>query len=183
MQSSDDKRRQQKPAAATLTDQELFLSLVEAHQRMLLKVCWAYTRSSDDRDDLFQEILGRLWSAFGSFDRTRTFSTWMYRVALNVAIDCRRRRQRRDVSIQSLDEARDSPRPRDERKQDQLEELHELLEQYDDADRAILLLCLEGYSYREIGEVMGISESNVGTRLSRLKKSLRESVQGVEGVN
>ena len=162
-----------------LSDHECFLSLLESHQRLLLKVCWAYTSTSHDRDDLFQEIVGRLWAAFGKYDRNRKFSTWMYRVALNVAIDLRRRQQRWGRETGSLEDSRATipPAAEDSTKQEQLHELRELLEQQSDADRAILLLYLDGNSYREIGEVIGISASNVGTRLNRLKKSLRESVQ------
>ena len=162
--------------SAKPADQKLFLSLVETYERMLLKVCWAYTSTSHDRDDLFQEIVARLWAAFANYDRSRTFSTWMYRVALNVAIDFRRRRQRREIATRPLDPGHEPPDSQDESKQEQLQELRELLERQNEADRALLLLSLEGNSYREIAEVIGISESNVGTRLNRLKKSLRESV-------
>ncbi len=161
--------------------QDHFLSLVESHQRPLLKVCWAYGSTSHDHDDLWQEIVGRLWAAFGRYDRSRKFSTWMYRVALNVAIDFRRRQRRwKRESASSDDGGADFPvaAADDPTKRQQLRELRELLEQLSDADRAILLLYLEGHAYREIGEVIGISESNVGTRLNRLKKSLRQSVQG-----
>ena len=67
------------------SDHEHFLSLLEAHQRPLLKVCWAYGRTAHDRDDLLQEIVARLWAAFGRYDPGRKFSTWMFRVALNGA--------------------------------------------------------------------------------------------------
>jgi RNA polymerase sigma-70 factor (ECF subfamily) len=158
------------------SEQTTFLSLIDQHQRMLMKVCWAYTYTSHDRDDLFQEIVSRLWESFAHYDCNRPFSTWMYRVALNVAIDFRRRHQRRTTESLNRETGHDPPSPHDEPKQQQLEELRELLEQYTEADRAILLLTLEGNSYREIAEIIGITESNVGTRLSRLKKSLRESV-------
>jgi RNA polymerase sigma-70 factor (ECF subfamily) len=177
MPSPIEKQQPQRDTTAKLADQQTFLSLIDVYQRLLLKVCWAYTRTSHDRDDLFQEIVVRLWTAFGSYDRQRTFSTWMYRVALNVAIDFRRRRQRRGTESRSLEDTPDPASPQDESKQEQLRELHELLERQNEADRALLLLSLEGNSYREIAEVIGISESNVGTRLNRLRKSLRQSVQ------
>jgi RNA polymerase sigma-70 factor, ECF subfamily len=166
---------------AQSSDHEHFLSLLECHQRPLLKVCWAYGGTSHDRDDLLQEIVGQLWASFGKYDRERKFSTWMYRVALNVAIDFRRRRKRWGRETASLDdEAPASPGKSnvDATKRQQLGELRELLEQQSDADRAILLLYLEGHSYREIGDVLGMTESNVGTRINRLKNSLRQSVQG-----
>ena len=171
-----DARRGTASVKATAKDHEEFLALIESHQRLLWKVCWAYTFSAHDRDDLFQEIVGRLWSAFARYDRERTFATWMYRVALNVAIDfCRRKR--RSTRIESLDEASDVASPDDATKREQLRELRELLDGQSEANRAILLLYLEGHSHREIGEVLGMSESNVGTRLSRLKKSLRQSAK------
>lgn len=162
------------------SDHEHFLSLLESHQRPLLKVCWAYGRTSHDRDDLLQEIVGRLWAAFGAYDRSRKFSTWMFRVALNVAIDFRRSQRRWGRETVSLDDGGDTvpdAATDDAAKRQQLRELRELLEQQSDEDRPLLLLYLEGHSYREIGDVLGISESNVGTRLNRLKNSLRQSVQ------
>jgi len=150
----------------------------------LFKICWAYGSTSHDRDDLFQEIVGQLWTSFAKYDRSRKFSTWMFRVALNVAIDFRRRQQRQGRETATLDDralAGPARATHDATKQEQLRELTELLERQSDADRAILLLFLEGHSYREIGEVLGTSESNVGTRLNRLKTSLRQSVQAEPG--
>jgi RNA polymerase sigma-70 factor, ECF subfamily len=167
-------------AAPAPSEHEQFLSLLESHQRALFKICWAYGRTSHDRDDLFQEIVGQLWMSFARYDRARKFSTWMFRVALNVAIDFRRRQQRavRETAALDRNEAEVSAgSPDDVLKAEQLRELRELLEQQSEADRAILLLHLEGHSHREIAEVLGTSESNVGTRLHRVKASLRQSVQ------
>lgn len=161
-----------------------FIRLLETHQRALHKVCWVYGRNSHDRDDLFQEIVGQLWSSFARYDSQRTFSTWMYRVALNVAIDHQRRLNRRGTLSTTVEfnEELGIVSSHEEARQSQLVELRELLDQQSDADRALLLLYLEGHSHREIGEVLGISESNVSTRLNRLKQSMRQSVQQtVEG--
>lgn len=154
--------------------------MLESHQRALHKVCWVYGKSSHDRDDLFQEIISQLWRSFGKYDRQRSFSTWMYRIALNVAIDFQRRQRRRSGEIQHLGSGQtDVPDAThdDAAKIEQQHELRELLETLDDADRALLVLYLEGHSLREIGDVLGINESNVSTRLYRLKKSLRQSVE------
>ena len=155
-----------------------FLALLDEYRRPLAKVCWAYGRTQHDRDDLFQDIVARLWASFASYDPNRSFLTWMYRVALNVAIDHRRRRQRWSREGVRFDEtaipSTNSDRP------DQLNDLRELLDRQNDADRALLLLYLEGHSYREIGDILGMSESNVGTRLNRLKQSMRESAQTPE---
>lgn len=161
-------------------DHDRFLSLLETHQRPLLKVCWAYAGSSHDRDDLLQEIVGRLWSAFETYDPSRTFMTWMYRVALNVAIDFQRRRRRWGRTT-NLGEADTSLPAATTDETEQSQQLRELLDGQSAADRAILLLYLEGHSYREIGDVLGISESNVGTRLNRLRNSLRQSARRAAG--
>jgi len=159
---------------------ESFLALLESHRRALLKVCWAYGRSSHDRDDLLQEIVGRLWGALKTYDRNRPFPTWMFRVALNVAIDFRRRQRRwgrESASLEVGESATSTPACSNEAKRDELLDLHDLLEQQSEADRPLLLLHLEGHSHREIGDIIGISESNVGTRLNRLKASMRQAVQ------
>lgn len=161
------------------TEHERFLSLLETYQRPLLKVCWVYSNTSHDRDDLLQEMVSQLWKSFGKYDSERSFSTWMYRVALNVAIDFKRKQRRlgREKTSLGHDETISAMGRDDIGKSEQSRELHDLLEQQSEEDRALLLLYLESHSLREIGEVLGISESNVSTRLYRLKKSLRQAAQ------
>jgi hypothetical protein len=107
------------------TDQTWLLATLESQQRLVHKVCWAYTRTPEDRDDLFQEIAVRLISARRNYDPTRKLSTWVYRVALNVAIDFHRQRQRhRKVSL-ALDEGRHVAAPEADKR---LQELRELLD-------------------------------------------------------
>jgi RNA polymerase sigma factor (sigma-70 family) len=149
------------------------LATLESQQRLIHKVCWAYTRTPQDRDDLFQDIAVRLLSAHRNYDPSRKLSTWVYRVALNVAIDFHRQRRRQpNVSLAPDEQAQSAAPEVDER----LDELHELLQQQTEVDRALLLLYLDGNSHREIGDVLGISESNVGTKMNRLKNKLRQSV-------
>ena len=160
--------------------QREFVTLVDRHRRLLLKVCWMYAAATHDRDDLLQEIVAELWSSFHRYDRQRKFSTWMYRVALNVAIDFQRRVRRRNHYDTELSE-QDGWLPSDltarHEETEQLIQLRRTLSEHNDADRALLLLHLEGNSYREIGEILGISESNVGTRLNRIKDGLRKSLR------
>jgi RNA polymerase sigma factor (sigma-70 family) len=160
---------------STTIHRDWLLSTLESQHRLIHKVCWAYTRTPEDRDDLFQEIAVRLLSAARNYDPTRKLSTWVYRVALNVAIDFHRQRLRRRKVLLGFEGDGQPTSERDRAADEQLRELRELLERLTEVDRALLLLHLDGNSYREIGEVIGISETNVGTRLSRLKKTLRES--------
>lgn len=157
-------------------DHQRFLSLLADHERALRKICWVYGRTAHDRDDLSQEIIGQLWASWPSYDPARPFVTWMYRVALNVAIAVRRKQQRRPIDPVDFT-ARDVPAPEaDPVQRDDLAELHERLERFHEADRALLLLALEGHTYREIGTILGLTETNVGTRLNRLKQTLRDAV-------
>ena len=161
-------------------DHEWFLSVLQSQQLLIHKVCWAYTNSPDDREDLFQEIAVRLLSAARNYDPNRKLSTWIYRVALNVAIDAHRKRRQKSKEQLGLDGDLQPAPDQDPLVVDQLRELRALLERQTEVDRALLLLHLEGNTHREIGEVLGFSESNVGTRLSRLKASLRKSVHSSE---
>jgi RNA polymerase sigma-70 factor (ECF subfamily) len=161
-------------------DHEWFLSVLDSHQRLIHKVCWAYANSPDEREDLFQEIAVRLLSAARNYDSTRKISTWIYRVALNVAIDSYRKRRQQSKEQLGFDGDLEPASDQDPVVAEQLRELRALLERQTEVDRALLLLHLEGNTHREIGEALGFSESNVGTRLNRLKTSLRQSAQSSE---
>jgi RNA polymerase sigma-70 factor (ECF subfamily) len=161
-------------------DHEWFLSVLDSHQRLIHKVCWAYAKSPDEREDLFQEIAVRLLSAARHYDPTRKLSTWIYRVALNVAIDSYRKRRQQSKEQLGFDGDLEAASDQDPVVAEQLRELRALLERQTEVDRALLLLHLDGNTHREIGEALGFSESNVGTRLNRLKTSLRQSAHSSE---
>lgn len=152
--------------------QEEFVALLREHRRLVYRVAAAYQRTPGDREDLAQEIIAQLWRAFPSYDRTRRFSTWAYRVALNVALSQARRDHRHGVleplpSDEQLADDRSAPDA------DRLSLAQRLIAELPELDRALLLLHLDEHSHREIAEVLGISESNVSTKLHRLKQRLR----------
>ncbi|MEM7369965.1 MAG: RNA polymerase sigma factor [Bacteroidota bacterium] len=146
-----------------------FLARIDQHQGIIHKVCRMYVRLEEDREDLFQEIVLQLWRSYARFDQTLTFSTWMYRVALNTAITQLRRSKRRPV-FQSLSK-KDEHIP--ETNASHEDELYEAISHLDKIDKAILLLQLDNHSYQEIAEIMQVSSSNVGVRLNRIKKKLK----------
>ena len=150
------------------------LALVEQHRKILFKIAAAYADSEADRQDLVQETVVQLWRAYPRFDRRARFSTWMYRVALNVALSHARERQRRSRRTVAIDEAvleRVAAPPAHDAA---LAEVHALLAGLPELDRALVLLHLEGHAHDEVGEILGISASNVGTRLGRIKQKLRQ---------
>jgi len=154
--------------------QERFQALLDEHKRILYKVCHSYCGNRDDREDLAQEIIVQLWRSFGQFDERYRFSTWMYRISLNVAISFYRRERTRtrhvisddEKVLDAVDESRSQP--------EDIRLLYEFIEKLDEVNKALVLLYLDGNSYAEIASVLGITETNVATKINRLKNSLKQ---------
>ncbi|HST35386.1 MAG TPA: sigma-70 family RNA polymerase sigma factor [Allosphingosinicella sp.] len=160
---------------ATPYDQERFSALVREHAGIVRKVATTYCRGADDRADLAQEILAQLWAAWPRYDVARPFTTWMYRVALNVAISHVRGVYRGARHFVPLTDAHHeiAAAGHDHEARDELEALETVIAELGQLNRALLLLYLDDRSHREIAEILGISESNVGTKINRLKQRIR----------
>jgi RNA polymerase sigma factor (sigma-70 family) len=173
-----EQRTQQRKQMITPELQERFQTRVDEHKKILYKVCNSYCRNRDDRDDLAQEIIVQLWQSFGRFDERYRFSTWMYRIARNVAISFYRRESTRTQHVVSdekhLMEAVDDTESRPEG----IRLLYQFIEGLEPLNKALVLLYLDGNSYQEIADVVGISETNVATKISRLKKTMKQEVSG-----
>ncbi len=159
-----------------IAGEDRFLGLLDEHRKILYKVAASYGRTPEDRRDIEQEIVLQLWRSFGRFDGRVKFSTWMYRIALNVAISFVRResrRLRRTVAVDdgALETLQTDPRTEEPAEGQRL--LHHFIQHLDALNRALVILYLDGQSHEEIGEVLGISVSNVGTRMGRIKDQLR----------
>jgi RNA polymerase sigma factor (sigma-70 family) len=155
-----------------------FAELLERHRGIVFKVAAAYCRNPADREDVAQEIVTQLWRAFPSFDTTRTFSTWMYRIALNVAISFVRTNSARIRHTVALEETHDVEESSTAEPDERTRLLYELIGRLDALNRALLLLYLDERSYRDIAAILGISETNVATKISRLKQRFaRETAQ------
>jgi len=163
-------------AAIALTPD--FQASLAAHRGIVLKIAATYARSPEDRADLAQDIAMQLWQAWPDYDATRAFATWMYRVALNVAISWQRRERHRRHEV--LDEDAQAQLTGaldvDAEAREQLALVQRAMASLTDVDRALLLLHLEGCSHRESAEVLGTTEGNVATRLNRIKSHLRREV-------
>jgi RNA polymerase sigma-70 factor (ECF subfamily) len=152
-----------------------FEQLIAAHRGILIKVAATYSQHADDRADLVQDIALQLWRAWPRYERDRPFSTWMYRVALNVAIT-RQRSERLRRDHESLDVEHEDvigALDVDVEARDQLELVQRAMQSLGQVDRALLLLQLEGFSQSETADVLGTSEGNVATRLNRIRNHLR----------
>lgn len=154
-------------------EQDRFLDRVHEHQGIVRRVCSLYAVNRDERDDLYQEIVLQLWRAFPGFRGDSKFSTWMYRVALNTALLSRRRGAHRVRTTTDVDLA-DAPAAAPERDDDDVRALYAAIRTLPTLDRAIVLLYLEQHSHDEIAAITGLETKNVGVRIVRIKKRLRE---------
>lgn len=156
-----------------------FVELIERHRGIVFKVAGSYAWQADDRDDLAQEITAQLWRAFPGFDGQRPFATWMYRIALNVAISHARGRGHRDRHHVPFDDALHDVadgHAADPESEARLRALRRFIAALAPLERALLLLYLDECSYREIADVLGLSETNVATKISRLKQRIRAGI-------
>lgn len=156
--------------------QERFAALLERHRGIVLKVACSYSTQAEDRRDLAQEIAAQAWKAFRRYDAQRPFPTWLYRIALNVAIShLRARTTHESVAFDEVAEPvhdDDAPREAD----DGVRALYACIARLDPLNRALMLLYLDERSQREIGEILGLGESNVATKIARLKQRIRETL-------
>jgi RNA polymerase sigma-70 factor (ECF subfamily) len=157
-----------------VTDAErnkVFDQWLVAHKAILFKVSRAYGATHADREDLFQEIALQVWNSIGAFRGDCAVSTWIYRIALNSALAWGRGQNKHSRGRQDFDAATallQAPPAQDPR----LEWIYARIAELDDVNRSLALLMLDGFSYREISEVLGLSESNVGAKINRIKAAL-----------
>jgi RNA polymerase sigma-70 factor, ECF subfamily len=161
----------------------LFTTWLGEHGASVMKVAHAYTFTSEECQDLAQEILLQAWLSLPKFEGKASAATWFYRVALQTAMNWqrkdkpRRSRQQPLVEVQVVaSEGSNSAEQAQHR--ETVEQLYKAIHQLPKTDAALVLLYLDQLSYREMAEVLGISESNVGVKLNRAKKALGALMNG-----
>ena len=156
-----------------------FEFIIEKNKGIIYKVANSYCKNADDRKDLVQEIIIELWKSFKRFNNSSKFSTWMYRVALNVAISFYRKDLKRKMISTELTESLIKIIPDNEpgEMESQVNQLQQFIGELKDIDRALMILYLEDKSQKEMGEIIGITEANVSTKIARIKDKLRVKFQ------
>ena len=165
--------------ALSVADEEGFLRLVDQHRGIIRKVAFGYTSGMADQRDLTQEIMLQLWKAYPRYSPDRPFSTWMYRIAFNVAISFLRRNTRpirQTVALEEIEHELPAESTGSQDVDERIALLQKAIATLDPLNRALLLLYLDDHSYRDIAAILGITETNVATKLSRLKERLRETL-------
>jgi len=155
-----------------------FLELIHRHQSIIHKICFVYCNNRADREDLQQEVILQLWKSFPSFQENAAFSTWMYRVALNTAINQTRKPGLLFDTSSSPDIPYDPSKFYDLSEEIQI--LYRAISQLRKVEKAIILLWLEEKTYEEIAESIGISVKNVSVRLVRIRTRLAEIIQKLQ---
>ena len=161
---------------AHMAKEDEFVQLIRSNEGIIYKITSIYTTNHQDQQDLYQDIVYQLWKYYDSFRGEAKVSTWMYRVAMNTAITRSRREQRKGyrVSIDSL--FLKASEVYDDAMEDNLKKLRAHIQRLNDLEKGLILLLLEGKTYQEIAQIMGISAGNVGTRLTRIKKKLKKQL-------
>jgi len=159
-----------------VSKKEFFIQAIQQHEGLIRKIAAVYTSSIEDRNDLVQEIIYQLWKSFDSFNQQSALSTWMYRVAMNVAI-CHLKVSRRKIATVPMEEQFLQLHETGHHDlEEKIQVLRRHIENLDLLEKGIVMLYLEGKSHEEIAQIVGISTSNVGTKLSRIKEKLKKQI-------
>ena len=149
----------------------VFESWIDAHKAILFKVARVYGATHADREDLFQEIALQVWHSVEAYRGDCAATTWIYRVALNTALAWRRKERKHGQGREDVEAATGlliTPSAHDPR----LAWIYERIAELDEANRSLALLMLDGFSYRDMSQILGLSESNVGVKINRIKAAL-----------
>lgn len=154
-----------------------FTELLYQNQGIVHKICSLYFCNRTDKEDYKQELIIQLWKAFPSFNHQSKFSTWMYRVCLNASIDILRKEKSQPKLIK-IDNHNIEPsvQPNSDI-EDNKERLYHAINKLSEIDKAIITLYLDEFSYKEIAEIIGISESNTGVKINRIKSLILKSIE------
>ncbi len=154
---------------------EQFSILIAEHQGLIFKVCNMYCNSKEDKEDLFQDIVLQLWRAYPSFKGDAKVSTWMYRIAINNAITRLRKETKREKHV-SLDDEAFQVTTEDDLVNENAAQMYEAIKKLSEVEKALTMLYMDDCSYKEIAEITGLSESNIGFKLNKIKTKLRSLV-------
>ena len=152
-------------------DEREFEKLVKEHKNTIYTVCFMFSKDSEEVNDLFQEVLINLWNGLPSFKGQSSIGTWIWRISLNTCISCERKKKKNPTIPLTMDV--DFFEDKDVEAQ-QVRMLYDRVHRLKPFDRAIVLLWLEGISYDEIAAIVGITPSNVATRLFRIREQLKQ---------
>ena len=163
---------------------ERFIKTIDDHKKIIYKIVNSYCPNRDHRKDLEQEIIIQLWNSFDNYNKKYKYTTWMYRIALNVAISFYRKEKKQPIKSDFYnEESIFSIIEDDEESTTELDRHLKLLQNFinnlNELNKALMLLYLEEKSYEEIAEILGISKTNVATKIGRIKIILKKEFKNI----
>ncbi len=161
------------------TNQERFIALIDKHKKLIYKVSNTYCKNPEDRKDLEQEIILQIWKSWHTYDEHYKLTTWLYRIALNTAISLYRKENRRQNTVAPFSENLIDLEEEntDVALEENLKLLHKFIGQLNALNKALMILYLDDHNYREMADILGITETNVATKISRIKKQLKQKFE------
>lgn len=163
---------------------EQFIKTIDEHKKIIYKIVNSYCQNKEDRKDLEQEIIIQLWNSFDNYNSNYKYSTWMYRIALNVAISFYRKEKKWSIkndfyNEESIFKIEEDTSEKQTELDYHLNLLQEFIHNLNELNKALMLLYLEEKSYEEISEILGITKTNVATKISRIKLKLKKEFQKI----
>jgi len=155
---------------------EAFLEAIEQNKGIIYKIAAIYSNDQQDKNDLVQEIIYQLWKSFDSFQKKSSLSTWIYRVTMNVGIYHLKSSKKRVKTVELTEEALDYRQESSADEEEKLAILKWHLQQLSPLDKGIILLYLENKSYEEIAGIVGLSPTNIGTKIYRIREKLKNKI-------
>lgn len=156
--------------------EKIFLEVLENHKGIIYKISNSYCANSEDRKDVTQEIIVQLWNSFEKYDSQYKMSTWVYRIALNTAISFFRKNKSRIEKTTIVSDAFGTiiAAEQENHYNTDIAKLQMFIQELNNIDKAIILMYLDGLSQAVIAKIMGITPTNAGTKIGRIKKKLRK---------
>lgn len=154
-----------------------FVKLMRENQRLVHKVCKIYTDNPLDHDDLFQEITLQLWKSFTTFRGDAKFSTWAYRIALNTAMTLYRKKHKTIDTENDRDLYQIKIKYEEYTEDERLQTMYNAIHLLSDVEKALIMMFLDNKTYREISEILGITEGNARVKMNRAKDKLKSMIK------
>lgn len=159
-----------------MSKEEAFVQLIKQNEGVIFKITTMYTDNGSDQKDLYQDVVYQLWKSFDSFRSESKIGTWMYRVALNTALTRLKKSKRMGSKVPIDKVVMEQTENYDSEFEEKLRLMYAHIKQLNVLEKGLMLLLLEGKKYEEIAEITGLSPTNVGTRISRIKQKLKKQI-------
>jgi len=154
-----------------IMEESLFLNEIAMHKGIIIKVVNLYADDQEDRKDLYQEIVYQCWKAYSGFNGDAKFSTWLYRISLNVSLT-HLNKNKKQTHLKGIATGPDYDEPPE--LSERADRLYRAIRQLNEVDRGLIMLHLEGYNNEDISEITGITKNNTGVKLHRVKQQLKD---------